>query len=82
MGETEMRKGEILMKKFSVTIALVHSHNNLAKEVLLIYTDEKTTAQICEMGSLGAHSLKTMGPEAECCFISWDSGRKEMAQIE
>lgn len=35
-------------------------------------------AQICEMTSLCAHSLKTIGPGVVALSVSQDSGRKEM----
>lgn len=70
------------MKKISTSILLFNSHNNLAKEVLLLLfiynrdiiiihtiTDEKTEAQIYEMGSSNVHSLKLMRPVVEYCSI-------------
>lgn len=78
-----MRKGENINEKISASILLFNSHNNLAKEVLLLFiynrdiiiihtiTDEKTEAQIYEMGSSNVHSLKVMRPVVEYCSIYW-----------
>lgn len=61
------------MKMFSASILLFNSHNNQAKEYYYsCITDEKTKAQLCEMHSPSAHSLKVMAPEVEpyCLYQS------------